>query len=300
MQRVQAAAAANGIAFDSAEYTDFDGTPINADVGANGSGPPPDAAEGVLARAEAEFDTFLAGIIGFDSLTASADATAVAGYLVEAPGDSVLPVTLPVTVPFCDGQGDLTSGTNEWLPDVEYTIALCKNEADGNVGWLDWDAGNRDERSDECRGNGTAELACSIENPNNPPLTIPGWFYVAETGNTNSGSVQDAMETWIGKEVMIPIFDATCSDGPLAEGDECSAGPGHGQGTWYHFSDWISLTLTSVHIQGGNSACGAAIGGNGGSSCFKGIFGNFMGPGVLGGATGEESILAAVGTQLIE
>ena len=57
---VQAAATANGITFDSAEYTDFDGVPIGADVGANGSGPPPDAAEGVLARAEADFDTFLA------------------------------------------------------------------------------------------------------------------------------------------------------------------------------------------------------------------------------------------------
>jgi len=295
---VQKVAADNDVALDSAEYTTFEGDGLGIDVGSLGNVPPPDEAEGVLATASSEFDTFLAGVIGFNQLTATTDATAVAGYLIEAPGDSVIPVTLPVTVPFCDGQGDLQDGTEEWLPEVEYTIALCKNEADGNIGWLDWDAGNRDERTDDCRGNGTGELACSIEEPNNPPLLIPGWFYVAETGNTNSGQVQEAMETWIGRDVLIPIFDATCKDGPLEEGETCEAGEGNGQGTWYHFKDWVSITLTEVHIQGSNAPCGASVGA--GSGCFKGIFRNFMGPGLLGGATGEESPLAAVGTQLIQ
>lgn len=295
---VEATAADNEVVLESAVYTTFEGIPIGADVGLLGNLPPPDAAEGVLATAKADFDTFIAGIIGFNTLTARTDATSVAGYLIEAPGGSVLPVTVPVTVPFCDGQGDLQDGTEEWVPGVEYTVALCKNEADGNVGWLDWDAGNRDERTDECRGNGSSELACSIEEPNNPPLLIPGWFYVAETGNTNSALVQEAMESWIGEEVMIPIFDATCKDGPLEEGEECEAGEGNGQGTWYHFTDWISITITSVHIQGSNAECGDSVGA--GSGCFKGTFGGFMGPGRLGGATGEESPLAVVGTQLIE
>jgi hypothetical protein len=295
---VQKVAGDNDIDLDSAEYTTFEGDPLGVAVGSLGDAPPPDAAEGVLATASSEFDTFLAGIIGFNQLTATTDATAVAGYLIEAPGGSVIPLTIPVTVPFCDGSGDLQDGTDDWIPGVEYVIALCKNEADGNVGWLDWDAGNRDERTDECRGNGTGELACSIEEPNNPPLQIPGWFYVTETGNTNAGQVQEAMESWIGRDVMIPIFDATCKDGPLDPEEDCPTGPGNGQGTWYHFQNWVSITLTSVHIQGSNAPCGASVGA--GSGCFKGRFVNFMGPGLLGGATGEESSLAAVGTQLIE
>jgi len=294
---VTATATQNDIDLEEAEYTSFEGVPLGVMVGDLGSAPPPDAAEGVLATGSSEFETFLAGVIGFNELTATTEANAVAGYIVDVPGDAVIPLTIPVTVPYCDGSGDLQDGVEEWVAGQDYVIALCKNEADGNVGWLDWDAGNQDTRTDECKGNGSSELACSIEFPNNPPLSIPGWYSVTETGNTNSGNVQGALETWIGRDVLIPIFDATCKDGPLGATKDCPTVAGNGQNTWYHFQNWVAITLTGVYVQGSNAPCGASVGA--GSGCLTGRFVNFMGPGLLGGATGEESSLAAVGTQLI-
>lgn len=290
---INAVAAKNTVVVESAVYTDFSGNELGVNVGDLGSAPPPANAEGVKVEASHEFDTLLAGIMGFDRMTALADATASAGYVVRQPGNGVLPVTFPVTVPYCDGTNSLVPSTDPWTEDDEYILYLCSS-GPGNVGWLDW---TPTSLSDGCSGTGTAELVCSIEDLNNPELTVPGWYYVAQTGNVNSGSVDTALEAYIGEPVVIPLFDATCSSEPASGTDVCTTGEGSGQNQWYHFNNWISFTIREVHVAGGNPACNAS---NGATGCLIGTFHQMFGPGVIAPASGDENPLAQVGVQLID
>lgn len=92
------------------------------------------------------------------------------------------------------------------------TVPLCKG-APGNVGWLDWDL----------PAGGAAEIVCSIVNPDDPPIILPSWQYVAQTGNTNGGGnctdldtrinytgVEEALRKYNGQVVLIPQFDNIC------------------------------------------------------------------------------------------
>jgi hypothetical protein len=279
-------AAQNNIERESAVYTDFDGTELGIEVGSLGAGDPPDDADGVKVVATKEFDTFLAAIMGFSDLLARTDATAHAGYVVQMPAGAVLPLTVPVTVPLCDGSNNLITTTEQWVPGEEYIIYLCSN-GPGNVGWLDWTP----------PGGGCSETASSIEQPDSPPLTIPDWHYVVETGNCNSSQVQSALEGWIGRSVSIPLFDATCDTKPPGATDLCSTGPGHGSNQYYHFNAWIDVVMESVHVNGGNSACMAS---NGSTGCIIATVQAVLGPGVLGEPLGNESPVARVGVELID
>ncbi|HYI67018.1 MAG TPA: pilus assembly protein TadG-related protein [Candidatus Limnocylindrales bacterium] len=290
---VESIAAQNNIEVDTAIYTDFDGNSLGLVVGAQGTGDPPGTAEGVKVTASKEFDTFLAGVMGFNELTARTDATAIAGYIVDEPPSGVLPVTFPVTVPYCDGSNDLITSADAWVAEQSYILPLCSS-GPGNVGWLDWTVGGH---SPGCSGTGVAELACSIENPNNPELTIPGWYFVAQTGNVNSGQVQNALEDWIGRPATIPLFDATCTTQPPLASDLCTTGPGNGQNQYYHFKNWITFTIEEVYVSGGAPECNMP---NGGTGCLVGTFHQMFGPGRIARAIGDESALAKVGVQLID
>jgi hypothetical protein len=279
-------AAENGIVVDEAQYTDFDGVEIGVEVGSLGSAPPPADALGVKVDAHKDFDTFLAQIVGFRDLTASTTATAHAGYVIEMPAGSVLPVTIPVTVPECDGSNNLVTTTEPWVGGQEYILKLCSN-GPGNVGWLDWYP----------PGGGCSETADSIENPDNPPLPIPDWYYVVETGSCNSSQVQTALEGWIDRPVSIPIFDSTCDTKPPNPYDTCSTGPGHGSNQYYHFSNWIDVVIKEVHVNGGSPACESS---NGSTRCLIVTLLGMMGPGVLGAPDGDEHELARVGVELIK
>ena len=276
----------NDIEADSAVYTDFYGVEIGVDVGSLGSAAPPDDALGVKVFGSKEFSTLLAGTIGFDQLTADTTATAHAGYVIGQPAGSVLPVTIPVTVPQCDGTNNLVTTTDPWIPGDEYVLYLCST-GPGNVGWLEWFP----------PGGGCSTLADSIETPDNPPLDIPGWYFVTQTGNCNSSLIQEALETWIGRPVMIPLFDATCDSLPPTATDVCGTGPGNGTNQYYHFKNWIEMTIREVHVTGSNAACDAL---NGSTSCLVVTFHSMMGPGTLGAPVGDEHGLAEVGVGLIE
>jgi hypothetical protein len=267
-------------------YTDFDGAEIGVGVGSLGAVPPPANAHGVKVAAHKDFDTFLAGVMGFDDLTASTTATAHAGYVIEMPAGAVLPVTIPVTVPQCDGTNQLVTTTEPWVPGEEYVLSLC-DAGPGNVGWLDWNP----------PGGGCSDTAESIENPDNPPLSIPDWFYVVETGGCNSSQVQTALEGWIGKTVSIPLFDSTCDTKPPNPHDVCSTGPGHGSNQYYHFNAWIDITIKEVYVNGYSPNCLAA---NGSTRCLIVTFESMMGPGVLGAPVGGENVLQRVGVELID
>ena len=114
-------AAANDVDLISAEYTDHLGA-VTGPVGACGSGAPiPDGAQGVKATTEDEFDTFLGGIVGVQTFTATTDATAVVGVQQDvcpaAAGCGALPVTFPQVGEICD--------------DTEFEFTIGEMDTDG-------------------------------------------------------------------------------------------------------------------------------------------------------------------------
>ena len=259
-----------------------------------GGGTIPAGAAGVRAVGDQEFDTFLARVIGWNTLTAEADATAVSGYLsgtcaAEA-GCIILPVTIPVTVLGCDGSNNPAPVTDEdgdkilWqAPSGPTVLPLCKN-GPGNVGWPDW---TPDGGTPGCPGTGKAELACIIENPTNPFLTWPAWYYIPETGNPNSGPMQNALLGYDNEIVLIPQFDITCDTAPSGPGvEDCPVGNvgGHGMQQWYHLAGMSAVQLCGdqqadciaagfthgSYVQGNNTnPCDT---GNGATSCLVGKF----------------------------
>ena len=185
---VDQAATDNGTVVDVAYYTDINGdlvTPagaVTADESAAavvGAGAIPSGASGVRAVASQDFDTIIAGVMGFQNLTARAPATAVTGYQGDTcPADSgcvVLPVTFPTTIIDCDGSNNIVQQTpaTDWpSPSAVTVVPLCSN-GPGNVGWLDWTP----------TAGGASELRDAILPPgSNPYLEWPQWFYVVSTG----------------------------------------------------------------------------------------------------------------------
>jgi hypothetical protein len=283
---VQDKAGDNGIVIAQAIYTSFAGDPLPGPiaVGSLGNVPPPAAAAGVQVKADKDFDTFLAGVIGVQTMTAHAQATAVSGYLDTLPPNSTIPVTFPVTITACDGSGNLIPGTDPWVVGNYYAVPLCKG-GPGNVGWLDWTPPS----------GGVSDLTASVLSPDNPEITVPDWFFVAQTGNLNASQVEDALNTKHGSVVYIPLFDATCSTEPVGTGKgDCTTGPGNGQNQYYHFPSYAAFLMDKVDFDAGCS-------GQNSTGCFFGTFADVLGPGTLRAGNGnQESPLGIVGVQLIK
>ena len=331
---------ANFVGMPAAFYTDFDGNMINsagtvvtndadaASVGNQAGGAIPPTAAGVRAITNQTFDTFLARVIGFNQFTATADATARSGWLTgtceaEA-GCVVLPVTIPVTVLACDGSGDPAPVTDAdgdkilWTAPSEnpLTLPLCK-AGPGNVGWLDW---TPDSSTPGCPGTGKAEIACILENPQNPGLRWPGWYYIPETGNPNNGPMQTALEEYDGDLVLIPQFDLTCDTEPSGPGvTDCPPANvgGHGMQQWYHLAGMSSFRLctddgpdaafnlectdagftTGSYVQGSHAdECDT---GNGATSCLAGKFVVISYEGEVAAQPGVNTESSIPGIQLI-
>ena len=256
-------------------------------------------ASGVQVAGRKTTGTFVARVIGINSFAIGAVATAVSGYLTGVcdaqAGCNVLPVTFPVTIVTCDGQNNPVPAVPPvpYQVGTHYTIPLCKN-GPGNVGWLDWTP----------PAGGTSELVSAILNPTNPAIPVPSWQYITSTGNVNAKSVEDAINTYAGKVVLIPQFDATCNTQPSGSAvGNCPPANVGGNGTnqWYHLPQFAALLLDSpkaAYITGSNSEeCDT---GNGATSCIKGTFVNFVTGGVVGPGVGSGGNTSVVGVQLIK
>jgi len=282
------------------EYTDIDGNLLSVKVGSLGSGQPPSAAYGVAVNGERDFGTFFAGILGMDQFTATTHATAITGYGQPVPG-TLLPITPPINILTCDGQNNpaFSIPLTHWNGYELYKVPLCKN-GPGNVGWIDWTP----------PAGGSSELRDEILNPTGS-VTVPSWNYVTQTGNTNSGPIEDALRTYDGTVVYIPIFDSTCNTEPTPGVTTVDACPpanvgGNGQNQWYHFQevgafqfcpgnvssdeqiemDFVTACLNAgishgAYVNGNNSS--DCDDGNGATSCLIGRWVNFIGPGTVTG-----------------
>ena len=255
-----------------AYYTDITGDRLDPEVvvGSLGAVPPPTAAFGVEAEGSMTFGTFFAGIAGFTGLTTGARATAVTGTapgICSATEDcGFIPVTFPTSLTSCDGTnhqqwgsgGPYTIVTNP-IATNEVIIPLCGTES-GSVGWLDILP-----HQTACPGNGAAYLACYIGNPNNPHMDLPIWVD-AQTGNTNSSQVQDALNVLTGptvglyepgldKIVTVPLYDCVDNNIPQVHpGPPCPNSPqsGVGTNTSYRVVALGAMILDKAYIQGNN------------------------------------------------
>ena len=295
----------NAASMGTSYYVDYDYNIVGT-VGRGGS-IPSDAA-GVQATGTRTFDTFLAGMIGLDTWDAGAQATAIAGALRSicsaSDGCGVMPVTFSIPITACDGTNrPLRVGVDWALVSLDVALAdssgqyesivpLCKN-GPGGVGWLDMG----------CGGN----LESEIRTLCNGPFDIPTWMQTS-TGNVNS--VEGAVNSYAGELLLIPMFDATCRDVPSTGLPADCTDAGNGNNLWYHIPRFTQFLLDRAYIQGGNSdECneppgGPPVGGNGGTSCFKGWFVRYIMQGRVGGwedceeATIDACLEPLIGIQL--
>lgn len=318
---VDASMASNGVDKVGAWYTNILGNLVDNscvevastnDAAEVGDGVLPACLNGLLgvqAKTSKTFETFLVRVIGFDTLTADADATAVAGYIEEicaADADCiVLPVTIPLNSLTCDGNGDAipSNPVTEWpYYNVPLTVPLCKNNP-GNVGWLDWTP----------TAGGTSELITAIGPPTtNIAIDVPSWQYITATGNVNSSGVEDALNYYAVNQipVLIPMFDSTCNTEPdppspgTSDVDRCPPANvgGNGSNQWYHIDRFVSFLMDDpkgAYVSGSNKS-DCEEGGNGATSCLKGMFLGFVTTGTVGPGSGAVDPNAAVGIQLIK
>jgi Flp pilus assembly protein TadG len=274
---IAASAAENGINDTTATYVNINGTNLGVTVGA---GSIPATAAGVRVVGSKTFDAYFAGAIGFPNFTVTTEATAVAGYIQNVGGSTVLPITIPVNVTICANNGDavqvLDNGNPfQWPVGTTVSVPICKGPASGNVGWLDWDPPS----------GGTSEVVNSILHPDNPPIDVPDWVYYHESGNINAGQVEDAINTYAGQIVLIPLFDDTCDSDPGSGWNDCTTGnQGNGQNFYYHLPLFTAFRLASPQGFFTDSASCLVDGTQwSGASCLKGQFVNFLGPNVTVG-----------------
>ena len=247
------------------------------EVGSGGAIPAD--AQGVQVVGHRVHETLLARIVGITELPIRTTATAVTGPIEDpcptGSGCALLPVTVPTTQVTCDGQNKALGTNDPWVLGTDYIIPLCGLNA-GSLGWIDWSPPS----------GGSSELAGELCAPNPPDISLPDWFYVTSTGNTNAENVQTCFEQWLNKPILIPLFDDWCRTEPPANDPCTDPQEPSGVNQWYHFPNYASLYLTGVYIQGNHADVCDPSGGNGATSCITGRFQDASMTGTVGQYTG--------------
>jgi Flp pilus assembly protein TadG len=274
----------NSASMGTSYYVDYTYNVVGT-VGRGGS--IPDDGAGVQVAGSRTFNTFLAGIAGLNSMTSGANATALAGALRSicsaADGCGVVPVTFSIPIQTCDGQNrPLRVGVDWPLVSLDVAMAdtagtyesivpLCSN-GPGGVGWLDLACGQN--------------LEDEIENLCNGPFDIPVWL---QTQDGDVNAVEDAVNGYRGKQMLLPMFDATCREIPSTGLPADCTDPGNGDNLYYHIPRFTDFLLDEAFIAGNdhpqcNSGQGRPyVGGNGSTSCLKGWFVRYIMQGRVGG-----------------
>lgn len=295
---VLGSAAANRVTLEAAVYTDWQGNDLRIGVGSIGAAAPPSSAAGVRAVARQVAGTFLIRVIGQNNWRIIQEATAVSGPTTGCvdteEGCTVLPVAFPVNVFGCTntGKSDPIEPPQGWDVGQQITLPLCGGNP-GSVGWLDWTP----------PGGGASEVEEVILQP--PPVNIPlpSWNYVTETGDISSAPVEDALNTYAGEVVLVPMFADTCPDEPPnLRTSDCPAGSGGtGVNQWYWITQFLAFKLDlprGAWINGSNEdVCGANA-----KECLKGSFVKFITQGTVGAPCPPEGcpVGTAFSVQLIK
>jgi len=292
LARVNVVAAQNGLGSPGGWYTNFSGQMLSpaglvvtdpATAAAVGDGVIPSGARGVRIHGTRTFGTTLGRVIGFDTISASAEATAITGPLT---GGQFLPVVFPINIVDCETNGDLGTGEDKWTlsqpgdPPVgqEYIVPLCKTGG-GSFMVLDLD-GTKNNCDDEVANAVTVQWD-----------TFP--VYVdSDNGNNCAKPLADEVNKLRGKVVLVPVCD-----------DECVTS--NGSNAQYHIVKVAAFYLDFMEdsndpnnsVCSGNGTTLIPIAGNGSSSCLGGWFVRYITVGPVGG--GPVGASDALGIQLI-
>jgi hypothetical protein len=297
----------NSAAMGTSYYVDYNHNIVGT-VGRGGS--IPSDGGGVQVSGNRTFSTFLAGAIGLSSMTAGAEATALAGALRSicsaADGCGVIPVAFSIPITTCDDtrrplrvgvDWDLLSvdqALDDWNTGAHMSIVPLCTSGPGGVGWLDLGCGTN--------------LQDEIENMCNGPFDVPTWVHTA-AGNVNN--VEGSINAYRGKPMLLPMFDATCREIPSTGLPADCSDPGDGDNLYYHIPRFTDFLLKEAFIQGGDHpACQQGpgkypVGGNGAIGCLKGWFVRYIMQGKVGGwdqcadAEVAECIEPLLGVQLV-
>ena len=268
----------------------FKGDPL----GAVGAGTMPPTAQGVRAFATRQYRHVLRARDRYLEFTATTQATAVTGIIttlcVPGSGCGLFPITVPYVVSTCDNSGTLTPGTGDWpfLGDAQTTalneaiVPLCKDKNDdigggsaGSVGWLDYSTAIGGTTDGSCAN----QFKDAILDPCITALPFQTWVQTFTGGVGKGGpAIQDALDTYHGDIVQIPLFDGTCKKKPTGiDLADCASGDiGVGANTWYHIPSFASFKFDAMYISGNDrKQCDKPPGqpyvsGNGANGCFKG------------------------------
>jgi hypothetical protein len=307
----------DGLAGWTGVYTDDTGVPLSPQVNVTDTPAAiPADARGVRAGGSRVVETTFSRVVGFDQLTATAEATVVAGKasgectLDEFDACTLLPVTFPVQTYECDTHGDLIPGTGTWIgapppgadptapywplvgaedlpggtfpdgnPATEAILPLCKsaNNGSGAFGWLDLDPG-------------IPNLGQEITGPLTVTVDIPDWF---QTQSGNPNSVEAELNAYLHQRVLIPLNNGACRVDP-GTATVCPIGMEGkdpvGNNTWYYVHTLGNFYIDKVFVQGSNTSnCASPPGhplvpittGGGFLGCLKGWFINYVSSGPI-------------------
>jgi Flp pilus assembly protein TadG len=301
---VSASALFNSIAA-SAYYTNWQGQPLDASgnvvaknlavaVGSAPGGAIPPNAQGVHASGNRTFGTTIGHVIGFNSFTASAEATAVTG---NPTGGLFLPVVFPVNITDCSGNGSLGTAKDDWFVSqpgtppahpvgTEYIVPLCKTGS-GSFMVLDLD-GIKNNCEDE------------VLHPKPFQFDMFPTDVASDNGNNCAKAMADAVNSRRGETVLVPICD----------NNECNTDGG--SKATYHITGVAAFYIDYMEYSNNknNSLCQThfnsdtppqeliTISGNGSSSCIAGWFVRFITAGPVG--PGAVTNAGALSIQLIQ
>ena len=144
-----------------------------------------------------------------------------------------MPIGLPMTISTCGSDPAAWATGEPWAIDSRYVIPICTGGLPGGGRWLDWESGS----------GSTADLIRFVQDPPDDIL-VPSSQAVA-FGNTNSTSLQDALNSWAGSVVAIPLLDGASGSGSSQQA---------------HIARTTGFVIERALIAGDNTvACGASI-----------------------------------------
>lgn len=214
-------------------------------VGYVGSGTIPSGTAGVRVRSSRSWRPFFLGVMGVNSWTASAEATARGGYAASGPGTDVFPAGIAraffEVFPFCSGP--ISSDPSS--PCYPHQLTPGNLNVPGGFGWLSFGCAGYGLGQD---GTGCANSKPFLQDEIGPPsnshgcctvVGLPGSPDLVKSlpGNKVSADCSYWIDT--GATVTVPVWD--------------TAG-GNGSNAWYHIIGFAGFQITEC--RGGKDIAG--------------------------------------------
>lgn len=206
------------------------GTYVASDLsmaGTIGGGTVPTPARGVAVTTTIPYNTFFAGFIGLNQLTAQATAQAIWGYVCSA--DCLMPITV---------------FTQTWVAGGTYTL-LDSSNGPGNFGWLCFTGtcSANDLITDLTPGGCTSGTK-----------SVYQWT-IGNSGISASSGVDAALAQWVGKTVGVVVFGPGPGTDPGGSGctnvcpnNNCPASCGTGGNLQYHIISVASFQIVGYDL----------------------------------------------------